>query len=141
MLFKVLRQIANTVDRDWYLSYSGAKWTNDTETEVVQLRNNIVELVKGNVNEITGNTVPEEYYILAPSDGRWALAHVLKEKIIDGTYFERNWPGNEQNQSHAQPIILRLLEIRGNPYKLSTRHDPQLKQIKLVVESSSNPMN
>lgn len=141
MLYKVLKRIANTVDRDWYLSYSRAKWTNDAEADVVQLRNKIFELVKGNINEITGNTAPEEIYILAPGDGRWALAHVFKEEVIEGTYFERGWPGDEQNQSHPGPITPRLLEIRGNPYKLSKGYDPQLKQIMLIVESSIDLLN
>ena len=131
----MLKQIVHTVTKDLYFSHSRATWTNDPEYHVVQLRNKIVELVKGNISELTGTTVPDELYILAPGDGRYALARVWKEEIIEGTYFEWGWPQNKENQSNPLLIMPRWLEIRGNPYKITKGEPPQLSQILLKVEN------
>lgn len=135
MLYKILNQQFRAMFDNLHFSYSRATWTDDPKYNVVQLRNKIVELVEGRISEVTGATVPEEIYVLAPGDGRYTLTHVRREKIIEGTYFEWGFPCNQENQFNPLLIIPRLLEIRGNPYKITKKESSQLSQIILKVEN------
>jgi hypothetical protein len=128
MLYKVLNRRFRAIFDDLYFSYSDATWTDDPESIVVQLRKRIVELVEGRISEIIGTTTREEMYLLAPGDGRYALARVRKDEIIEGTYFERGWPCNQEDPSSPLIIIPRLLEIRGHPYRITKKDEPQLSQ-------------
>ena len=134
-LQKMLKKITHAIDEDWYFSYSRTIWTNDPEYEVVQLRDRIIQLVEDNLSEVTGTTAHEEMYTLAPGDGRYALARVRGGEIIEGTYFEWGWPRGKGNQSDPVVIVPRLLEIRGNPYRITKGEGPQRSQIALKVEN------
>jgi hypothetical protein len=135
MLYKALNRRFRAIFDDLYFSYSDATWTDDPEYIVVQLRKRIVELVEGRISEVNGTTSPEEKFLLAPGDGRYALARVRKDEIIEGTYFEWGWPGNQENPSSPLIIIPRLLEIRGDPYKITKKEDAQLSQVVLKIEN------
>lgn len=134
-MYKTLNRRFRAIFDDLYFSYSRARWTDDPEYIVVQLRKRIVELVEGRISEITGTTTPEEMYLLAPGDGRYALARVCEEEIIEGTYFERGWPCNQEDPSSPLIIIPRLLEIRGHPYKITKKEEPQLSHVVLKIEN------
>lgn len=131
MLKKIIHQIAN----DWYFSYDRTIWTNDPEYDVVQLRDRIIELVKDNLSEVTGTTAHEEMYMLAPGDRRYALARICGGEIREGTYFDWGWPKGTANQSDPLVIVPRMLEIRGNPYRITKEEDLQRSQIALKVEN------
>lgn len=122
--------------RDLYFVNTDAVWTDDPTYKVVQLRNRIVDLVEDRIAEVTGVTDPEEFYVLAPGDDRYALARVRDGEIIESCYFERGWPGNLNSASSDLQIIPRMLEIRG-PYKITQTKDPKTPAITLTVEDRS----
>jgi hypothetical protein len=113
VFMKAAFSIIRSIWRDLYFVNTHAVWTGDPTYKVVQLRNRIVDLVESRIAEVTGITDPEEFYVLAPGDDRYALARVRDGKIIEGCYFERGWPGNLNSASHDLQIIPRMLEIRG----------------------------
>lgn len=115
--------------KTWYFSHSRAKWTDDPKYKVVQLRNKILELITGKISEVTGVTTPEEIYVLAPGDGRYTLTRVYGEKIVEGTYL------TEKDQLSSMIVEPRLLEIRGNPYKITKKESTQISPIVLKVEN------
>jgi hypothetical protein len=114
--------------------------TEDLSTNVVQLRDRLIDLARGNITEVTGSTVPEESYILLYgfseasslkslpiSDSlrvklegihpphfyeRWVLAHVYKDDIQEYTEWEHT-----DNYYHTV-LIQTPLVIKGAPYKL-----------------------
>ncbi len=114
---------------DWYFSYSRAKWTDDPKYSVVQLRNEVLELIAGRISEVAGVTAPDEIFVLAPGDRRYTLTRVCGEKIVEGTYL------SEKDQVSPLVFIPRLLEIRGNPYKIIKKESTQISQIVLKVEN------
>ncbi len=133
MLYKFLNRLFRGMFEDWYFSYSRAKWTNDPKYSVVQLRNRVLELIEGRISEVTGVTASEEIYVLAPGDGRYTLTRVCGEKIVEGTYL------NEKDQFSPLAVIPRLLEIRGNPYKITRKESSQISQVVLNVEKLNQP--
>lgn len=120
--------------RHLYFVNTNAVWTDDPTYKVVQLRNRIVDLIENRIAEVTGTTDPEEFYVLAPGDDRYALARVRDGEIIEGSYFERGWPGNLNSASPDLHIAPRMLEIRG-PYKITQTKDPNAAIIILTVET------
>jgi hypothetical protein len=134
---KAAISIIQWIWRDLYFVHTDAVWTDDPTYKVVQLRNRIVDLVENRIAEVTGVTDPEEFYVLAPGDDRYALARVRDGEIIEGCYFERGWPGNLHSASPDLQIIPRMLEIRG-PYKITQTKDPKAAIITLTVENPSS---
>jgi hypothetical protein len=134
---KAAFSIIRSIWRDLYFVNTHAVWTGDPTYKVVQLRNRIVDLVESRIAEVTGITDPEEFYVLAPGDDRYALARVRDGKIIEGCYFERGWPGNLNSASHDLQIIPRMLEIRG-PYKITQTKNPKAAILTLTVENPSS---
>ncbi len=114
---------------NWYFSYSRATWTDDPKYEVVQLRNKVLELIAGRISEVTGVTTPDETYLLAPGDGRYTLTRICGDKIVEGTYL------NEMDQLNPVVVVPRLLEIRGNPYKITKIASTQISEIVLKIEN------
>jgi hypothetical protein len=139
MLYKMLSRRFRAVFADWYFAYNRSVWTDDPAYKVVQLRNKIVELIEDRISEVTGATTPEEIYLLAPGDDRYTLTRVCGKKIIEGTYFERGFPRGQENQVHPLLITPHMLEIHGNPYKITKKESPQLSQITLKVERVNRP--
>ncbi|HUE84062.1 MAG TPA: hypothetical protein VMM84_18310 [Pyrinomonadaceae bacterium] len=120
---------------DLYIVRSRAVWTDDPKYDVVCLRNKIIALVDDRIGEVTGVTEPEEFYLLAPGDNRYALARIRGGLIIEGTYFQRGWLDNLKTASLDVSITPRILEIRGKPYKITKTANPQLAQLSLKTES------
>lgn len=131
----MLKKIVHAIANDWYFSHSRTIWTNDPEYDVVQLRDKIIQLVKGDLSEVTGTTAHEEMYMLAPGDGRYALARICGGEIIEGTYFDWGWPRRNGNQSDPLVIVPCMLEIRGNPFRITKEADLQRSQITLKLKT------
>lgn len=131
--FSIIRSIC----RHLYFVNSDAVWTDDSTYKVVELRNRIVALVENRIAEVTGVTAPEEFYVLAPGDDRYALARVRDGEIIEGCYFERGWPGNLNSAVPDLQISPRMLEIRGR-YKITQTKNSQTPAITLTVEDRSS---
>lgn len=128
-----MKTLIRSLWRHLYFVNTSAVWTDDPTYKVVQLRNRIVDLIENRIAEVSGTTDPEEFYVLAPGDERYALARVRDGKIIEGSYFERGWPSNLNSPSPELPIVPRMLEIRG-PYKITQMREPNAASIVLTVE-------
>src|SRR5687767_657660 len=124
--------IIRRIWRDLYFVHTEAVWTDDPTYDVVQLRDRIMDLVENRVTEVTGVTDPNEFYVLAPGDDRYALARVRGNEILEGCYFEQGWPGSSVS-SNLQ-ISPRMLEIRGS-FKITQTKDPNTANITLSVEN------
>lgn len=135
-----MKAVFSTIRSIWrhlYFVNTDAVWTDDPTYKVVQLRNRIVDLVENRIAEVTGVTDPEEFYMLAPGDDRYALARIRNGEIIEGCHFERGWPGNLNSASPDLQIIPRMLEIRG-PYKITQTNDPKAATITLTVDDPTS---
>ncbi len=122
-------------DLDLYIVRSRAIWTDDPKYDVVCLRNKITDLVDNRISEVTGITESEELYLLTPGEDRYALARIRGGLIIEGTYFERGWPGNLRSRFPDFRVTPRMLEIRGKPYRITKSVNLQLAQVIFRVES------
>jgi hypothetical protein len=116
--------------RDLYFVRTGAVWTDDPAYDVVQLRNRIIDLVDNRVTEVTGVTAPDEFYVLGPGDGRYALARIRGSDILEGCYFEQGWPGSSGSPNLQ---ITQMLEIRGS-FKITQLKDPDTAGVSLSIE-------
>jgi hypothetical protein len=132
-----MRAASDTIRRIWrdlYFVRTGAVWTDDPAYDVVQLRNRIVDLSEHRVAEVTGVTDPDEFYVLAPGDGRYALARVRGSEIVEGCYFQLDWP--RSSASRNLQIGPRMLEIRGS-FSITQIHDSQTGNNALSVENGN----
>lgn len=136
MKSKMLHRLFNAATKDLFFSRSGAVWTDDPGSRVVQLRNSIVELVEGRVNVVSGTTALGEHYLLAKGDQRYVLVRVLEQRIVEGTYFDRDWSSNYELLSKSFPPTLHPLEIKGTPYNILKEETGKASQIVLTVEPS-----
>lgn len=127
--------IIRRIWRDLYLVHTEAVWTDDPTHDVVQLRDRIIDLVENRVTEVTGVTDPDQFYVLAPGDGRYALARVRGNEILEGCYFGQGWPGSSLTPNLQ--ISPRMLEIRGS-FKITQTKDPKAANITLSVENRSS---
>jgi hypothetical protein len=119
--------------------------TDKPETKVVKLRTKLIELSKGNINEIEGKTAPEESYILLygysqPSELKqlpiseslrrkledifppqsyevYVLAHTSQDTILEYTQWEC---GGFQSHPLIGPTPFL---IQGDPYKITKKQD------------------
>lgn len=121
--------------RDLYFVHTEAVWTDDPTYDVVQLRDRIIDLVENRVTEVTGVTDPDQFYVLAPGDDRYALARVRGDEILEGCYFEKGWPGS--SVSPNLQVSPRMLEICGS-FKITQTKDPKAANITLSVENRSS---
>ncbi|HXG67170.1 MAG TPA: hypothetical protein VNO70_18855 [Blastocatellia bacterium] len=115
--------------------------TEDPQASVVRLRNDLINFAKGNLDEITGSTGPEESYILIYGyqeyplnslpiseslqkklEAIWprptemhVLVHVYGDDIKEYTEWELNGPNYHPYLSPT------LFMIRGNPFRITKK--------------------
>ena len=117
--------------------------TEDPQASVVRLRNDLINFAKGNLDEITGSTGPEESYILIygyqeyplnplpisetlqkklkaiwprPTE-MYVLAHVYGDDIKEYTQWERT------GSNYGPYLSPTLFMIRGNPFRITKKEE------------------
>jgi hypothetical protein len=120
--------------------FQGPRLTEDPQSSVVKLRYELIAFAKGELNEVTGRTEPEEAYILMygyqePLDSlsisgtlqeklkairprpteMYVLAHVHGDDIKEYTEWERH---NENYHAGLWPMPFM---IRGDHFKITAR--------------------